>query len=89
MSRRRLAPLLALALGLAGLGAPALAQCAMCRGALASSLEGVALQGPLNRAILVLLAAPYLVLGAFVLLVWREHLLRRRGSRQRVAQAGR
>jgi hypothetical protein len=89
MSWWRLAPLLALALGLASLSDPALAQCAMCRSALASSLEGAALQAPLNRAILVLLAAPYLVLGAFVLLVWRERLLRRRGPRQRVAQAGR
>jgi hypothetical protein len=89
MNGRRIPLLLALALGFASLGNPALAQCAMCRSALASSLEGAALQGPLNRAILVLLAAPYLVLGAFVLLVWRERLLRRRGPRQRVAQAGR
>jgi hypothetical protein len=88
MSCRRLARLLALALGFTSLSGPALAQCAMCRSALASSLEGAALQGPLNRAILVLLAAPYLVLGGFVLLVWRERLVRRRGSRQRVAQAG-
>jgi hypothetical protein len=89
MSWRRLAPLLALPLAFAGLSGPALAQCAMCRSTLAGSLEGAALQGPLNRAILVLLAAPYLVLGAFVLLLWRERVLRRRGSRQPVAQVGR
>jgi hypothetical protein len=68
---------LALGAGLASLAGPAFAQCAMCRSALESSLEGAALQGPLNRAILLLLAAPYLVLGCFVLMVWREPLLRR------------
>jgi hypothetical protein len=76
MGLRRLAPLL-LALALGAAGQPALAQCAMCRSTLDSSAEGAALQGPLNRAILVLLAAPYLVMGSFLLLVWRERAGRR------------
>jgi hypothetical protein len=73
MSCRRLArPLVLALLLLTSAHDPAAAQCAMCRSALTSSAEGAALQGPLNRAILVLLAAPYLVLGCFLLLVWRE-----------------
>ena len=74
---RSLAPAAALAAVLTSLAGPAFAQCAMCRSALEGSLEGAALQGPLNRAILLLLAAPYLVLGCFVVMVWREPLLRR------------
>jgi hypothetical protein len=78
MSCRRPALLLVLALLLpTSATRPAAAQCAMCRSALSSSPEGVALQGPLNRAILVLLAAPYLVLGCFLALLWRERIAHR------------
>jgi hypothetical protein len=75
--RRRFAPAIALAAALLAWAEPALAQCTMCRSALEGSLEGAALQGPLNRAILLLFVAPYLVLGSFAALVWREPLLRR------------
>jgi hypothetical protein len=55
----------------------ALAQCAMCQATLTSSAEGRALAGPLNRAILLLFAAPYLVAGVFALVAFRGPLLRR------------
>ena len=78
MSCRRLGlPLVLALLLLTSANDPAAAQCAMCRSTLTSSAEGAALQGPLNRAILLLLAAPYLVLGSFLLLVWRERIARR------------
>jgi hypothetical protein len=73
---------IALASALAlGLHAPAaLAQCAMCQATLVGSAEGRALQGPLNSAILLLFAAPYLVFGCFVLMAFRERILRRMGQ---------
>jgi hypothetical protein len=43
---------------------PAFAQCALCRAALESSEEGQAMAGKLNRAILLLLAAPLGVAGS-------------------------
>lgn len=55
-------------------GAPALAQCAMCKATLAGSVEGRALQAPLNRAILLLLAAPYLVFACLVFAAFRKHI---------------
>ena len=68
-----------LLLGLCLDGPPALAQCAMCKSTLAGSLEGRALQTPLNRAILLLLAAPYLVFGCLVFAAFRERIQRRAG----------
>lgn len=80
MTRGRLAGIaLALTLALTLEARPAQAQCAMCQATLTSSAEGRALQGPLNHAILLLFAAPYLVLGCFVFMAFRERILRRMG----------
>jgi hypothetical protein len=49
----------------------------MCQATLTSSAEGRALAGPLNRGILLLFAAPYLVVGCFALLAFRGPILRR------------
>jgi hypothetical protein len=55
------------------LSAPAaIAQCAMCKATLEGSSDGVG--GQFNRAILVMLAGPYLVMGAFGFLLFRERL---------------
>jgi hypothetical protein len=63
LTARRL--VLALALfALAASATPVAAQCAMCRTALTQSPEGRAMASSLNRAILLLMAAPYLVFGA-------------------------
>jgi hypothetical protein len=67
----------AFALALALLPRTAAAQCAMCQATLTSSAEGRALGGPLNHAILLLFAAPYVVLGCFVFMAFRERILRR------------
>ena len=79
--------LLALSLlgGLLVLAGPAHAQCAMCRSALESSPEGRAIAASLGRAILVLLAAPYLVVTAFVTVFFRDRI--GRFLRQRVLGA--
>jgi len=69
-----------LALGLVGclllFADPAGAQCAMCRSALESSAEGRAISASLGRAILVLLAAPYLVVAAFATVLFRGRIAR-------------
>lgn len=72
--RRRLAVAGALAAGLLGLAAPARAQCAMCKATLESSEEGRRVAGELNRAILVLLAAPYLVFGGCATFLFRRRI---------------
>jgi hypothetical protein len=78
---------LALAAALLTLAAsPAAAQCAMCKTALAGSPEGRAIGAQFNQAILLMLAAPYLVMGGFVLAVYRRRLrgdARRLGARIR------
>jgi hypothetical protein len=72
--RRRLALALLAALACALLpGSPLAAQCAMCRSVVTQSAEGQALGAQLNLAILVMLAAPYLVTA-----VVAAALLRRR-----------
>jgi hypothetical protein len=77
---RRGALLLAL-LGLAFLllAPPAGAQCAMCKTALTNSPEGRALSGEFNKAILVMLFAPYLIFGSFTLVFLRERIQARLG----------
>ena len=45
--------------------APALAQCSMCQSVVAQSPEGQAMAGELNKAILLMFVAPYLVFGSF------------------------
>jgi hypothetical protein len=53
------------------------AQCAMCKATLESTTDGVGAQ--FNRAILVMLAGPYLVMGVFGLVVFRERLRKASG----------
>lgn len=57
--------------------APAAAQCAMCATTVANSEEGRALAGSLNSAILLMLAAPYLVFGTFVAVFFRHRIRNR------------
>ena len=71
--RRALVPL-SLAALLAGAAAPARAQCAMCKATLESSEEGRRVSGELNRAILVMLAAPYLVFGTCASVLFRRRI---------------
>jgi hypothetical protein len=60
---------------LAVLGADAaFAQCSMCRAVVAQSPEGQRMAGELNRAILVMFAAPYLVFGSFAAWIFRSRL---------------
>jgi hypothetical protein len=63
-----LAGLLAMAAG------PAVAQCVMCKTALTGSPEGRGIGAQFNQAILLMVAAPYLVMGAFLLGVYRGRL---------------
>jgi hypothetical protein len=73
----------ALALGvlavlLAGPVAPsASAQCVMCKAALTDSPEGQAINQTFNRAILLMLVAPYALVGTLMVTVFRKPLLRR------------
>lgn len=69
---RRLAP--AIALAFLAAAPEAAAQCAMCRTALTSSAEGQAIAAQFNAAILVMLAAPYLILGALAGVFFRQRL---------------
>jgi hypothetical protein len=62
---------LLLALGLAG---GASAQCAMCGTALTNSAEGRAMTPAFNRAILVMLAAPYTLMAAAAVYAGRHRL---------------
>ena len=74
MSRLRAAALAAgLLLPLAA--APrAVAQCSMCRASVESSAEARRISGELNRAILVLFAAPYLVVGTCTSVLFRRRI---------------
>lgn len=63
---------------------PVLSQCVMCKTALTGSPEGQAMSRSLGRGILVLLAAPYLVVAVFTGLLLRKriaHGLRHLGGR--------
>jgi hypothetical protein len=62
--------LLALGSALVALPGGALAQCAMCKATLEASDVGATF----NRAILVMLAGPYLVAGVFSLVYFRARL---------------
>ncbi len=83
MTPRR-AALAAALLALAVVAGPALAQCAMCRTALTQSPEGRAMAAGFNRAILVMLVAPYVVFGTGLVLYFRR---RRAGRRDAAATA--
>jgi hypothetical protein len=79
---RKVVLLGALALLLAGPAAPpAAAQCVMCKAALTDSPEGRAINETFNRAILLMLVAPYALVGTLMATVFRKPLLRhlRRG----------
>jgi hypothetical protein len=64
----------ALALAMTG---PAAAQCAMCKTVLTSSAEGRAFSQELDRAILLMFVAPYLVFGTLAAVLFRKPLGRR------------
>ena len=64
----------ALAASLAVSAAPAFAQCAMCRASIEGSAEGRGVSTDLNRAILVLFAAPYLVSGTSATFLFRRRI---------------
>jgi len=72
----------ALALVLSGTAAPlASAQCVMCKTALTDSPEGRAINQTFNRAILLMLVAPYAIVGTLMATVFRRplaHVLVRR-----------
>jgi hypothetical protein len=50
------------------------AQCAMCRTALTNSPEGQGLAPEFNRAILLMIAAPYVVFGTVGLVAFRGRI---------------
>ena len=63
---------LVVALGLAA--TPAAAQCAMCRSVIAQSPEGQRVAGELNKAILLMFFAPYLIFGSFTAWIFRSRI---------------
>ena len=72
---------LAVALSVLGLAAvaahPAAAQCVMCKTALTGSAEGRAMTAHFNHGILLMVFAPYFVMGGFVVAIFRERIVRR------------
>ena len=80
MRRAFSAALLAAAL-LAGTGAPAGAQCSMCRTALTQSAEGRSMSRSFNQGILVMLAAPYAVFVFVGAALFRDRIRRWAGRR--------
>jgi len=84
--RRTLAALVLGAGLVAASAGPSAAQCVMCKTALTGSPEGRGISAEFNRAILLMVAAPYVVMGGFVLGVYRRRLAhdaRRLGARLR------
>jgi hypothetical protein len=74
------------------LAGPAAAQCVMCKTALSGSAEGRAMTAQFNHAILLMVAAPYMVMGGFLLGVYRGRIgrhARRLGARIRGSRAHR
>ena len=71
--KRQLA-LFGIAVAVALLAFPAFAQCPMCKTALTQSAEGQRIASDFNRAILVMVAAPYLVFGTIAGLVFRSRI---------------
>lgn len=74
MTRGRRFAVPALTAALALVGSRAGAQCAMCQSVVAQSPEAQAAAAQLNLAILVMFAAPYLIVGSFAVLIFREPL---------------
>jgi hypothetical protein len=79
---------LALALLLLGVSlwavGPAEAQCSLCKAVLIQSPEGRQMSASFNTAILVLLFAPYLVLGSLALVLFRVPIAREVARRARL-----
>jgi ABC-type phosphate transport system permease subunit len=75
MTKRALA-VSALVLGLLALAAapPVSAQCAMCKTALTGSPEGRHMAHQLNFAILMMVAAPYVIAGAVASVLFRRQI---------------
>ncbi len=74
--------LLLLALGGAALLAePSLGQCSMCQTALTNSSEGQRIASEFNHAILVMVAAPYLVFGSIAGFLFRTRIVEWLGAR--------
>ena len=71
----RVATVLLVAAVLAAAGAPAAAQCSMCKAAIENSTDA-SVGAQFNRAILVMMAGPYLVMGVFGMVLFRERLRR-------------
>ena len=63
-----------------------LAQCVMCGTALASSPEGQALAGSFRYGIMLLLIAPYLILGSIAYAIFRAY--RKRSAARVWGQTG-
>ena len=74
MSPRRAVSLLALFVLLGLAAEPAFAQCAMCRSVIAQSPEGQRVAGELNKAILLMFFAPYLIFGSFAAWIFRSRI---------------
>jgi hypothetical protein len=78
--------ILAMLVGAFGaLPASGFAQCIMCSTALASSPEGQALAGSFRYGIMILLVAPYIVLGSIGYAVFRAY--RKRSAERRAIQS--
>ena len=76
MTRLRAAALtLLLAAVLAVAATPAHAQCAMCKTAITSSPEGHVMGEHLNHAILMMVAAPYVVAGTVFGVLFRRRIV--------------
>jgi hypothetical protein len=72
---RKALALAVLAMLFAGAAAPlASAQCVMCKTALTDSPEGRAINQTFNRAILLMLVAPYAIVGTLIATVFRRPL---------------
>jgi hypothetical protein len=71
---RRLLAIALLAAPLWSSAAPAAAQCSMCKTALTNSAEGRSLGEEFNRAILVMLFAPYAVFGTVGAVLMRRRI---------------
>jgi hypothetical protein len=63
-----------LAVVLAAPAVPVAAQCAMCKATLEGSEEGRRVSGELNQAILLMVAAPYLVFSTCAGVVFRHRI---------------
>lgn len=62
---------------LAAFGPSAMAQCSMCRQVVSQSPEAQRIGADLNRAILLMFVAPYLVFTSFLLVFFRAPIGRR------------